>query len=519
MDDAADSAQGVRTDVNSGRHAVVRNDSGQYAIWPGDLTVPGGWHLVYGPAGRDDCRAHVAREWRPPGLGFPGLGSPGERGRGRAEGDGGTVPGLLRSRAAQHPDAVAVVADDATLSYRELDRRSDRLARALRARGAGPEQVVPVCLERGAGLVVAWLGVLKAGAALLPLDPAYPARRLARLVEDSGARVAVTEGGALPGVEPVPVDAEDGPDGGGEPVLAGLGGAGGPDGAGEPDGAGPDGAGVPDGAAPDDLAYLIYTSGTTGTPKGVPVTHRALVFTLDRVVHAYGLAPGERVLQLAALGFDTALEQVFATLLAGATLVLGGGRTWAPTELVHRMRGLGLAVADLTPAYWHHVLTLLPPGGPARRGCGWSSSAGTSCTPTTAAVAWTGCPASGWSTPTGSPRPPSPPRSARSPPPCWTPPARAARPRRCRSAAHCPACGCTSWTPDCPPYGPARRARSTSAGPASPGATGAPPWRPPRPSSPTRTRRCPASGCTAPATPGAGGPTGSWRSSAASTTR
>ncbi|MFD7830174.1 AMP-binding protein, partial [Kitasatospora sp. NPDC059803] len=346
MDDAADSAQGVRTDVNSGRHAVVRNDSGQYAIWPGDLTVPGGWHLVYGPAGRDDCRAHVAREWRPPGLGFPGLGSPGERGRGRAAGGGGTVHGLLRSRAAQHPDAVAVAADDATLSYRELDRRSDRLARALRARGVGPEEVVPVCLERGAGLVVAWLGVLKAGAALLPLDPAYPARRLARLVEDSGARVAVTEGGALPGVEPLPVDGVDGVDGAG----------------------GPDGAGEPDGAGPDDLAYLIYTSGTTGTPKGVPVTHRALVFTLDRVVHAYGLAPGERVLQLAALGFDTALEQVFATLLAGATLVLGGGRTWAPTELVHRMRGLGLAVADLTPAYWHHVLTLLPPGGPGPEG-------------------------------------------------------------------------------------------------------------------------------------------------------
>ncbi|MFJ3216713.1 amino acid adenylation domain-containing protein [Kitasatospora sp. NPDC086801] len=364
MDDAADSAQGVRTDVNSGRHAVLRNDDGQYAIWPSDLTVPGGWHLVYGPAGHDDCRAHVAREWRPPGLGFPGLGSPGERGRGRAAG-GDTVHGLLRSRAAQHPDTVAVIADDTTLSYRELDRRSDRLARALRARGVGPEQVVPVCLERGAGLVVAWLGVLKAGAAFLPLDPAYPARRLARLVEDCGARVAVTGGEALPGVEPLTVDAEDGPEGAGGPILAESDGAE-SDGA-ESDGAESDGAG-PDGAGPDDLAYLIYTSGTTGTPKGVPVTHRALVFTLDRVVHAYGLAPGERVLQLAALGFDTALEQVLATLLAGATVVLGGGRTWAPTELVHRMRGLGLAVADLTPAYWHHVLTLLPPGGPGPEG-------------------------------------------------------------------------------------------------------------------------------------------------------
>ncbi|MER7754513.1 amino acid adenylation domain-containing protein [Kitasatospora sp. NPDC097643] len=336
MDDAADSAQGARPDVNSGRHAVVLNENGQYAIWPGDLTVPGGWDLVFGPAGRADCRAYVDREWRPPGLGYPG-----ERARaGRVPaGFTGTVHGLFRARAAHDPEAVAVLTDETTLSYRELDLRSDRLAAALRARGVGGEQVVPVCLERGPDLVVAWLGVLKAGGAFLPLDPTYPARRLAQLVEGCGARVAITDGHgtAFPGVASLRVDA----------LLA---------------------AALPleptPEAAPDDLAYLIYTSGTTGFPKGVPVTHRSLVFTLDRVIHAYGLAPGERVLQLAALAFDTSLEQVFASLLAGATLVLGGSRTWAPTELVHRLPGLGLAVADLTPAYWHHVLALLPVGGP-----------------------------------------------------------------------------------------------------------------------------------------------------------
>ncbi|MDH6711019.1 amino acid adenylation domain-containing protein/thioester reductase-like protein [Kitasatospora sp. MAA19] len=355
MDDAADSAQGVRTDVNSGRHAVVRNDNGQYAIWPGDLTVPGGWQRVYGPAARAACRAYVEREWRPPGLGFPGEH---RRGRAVAAGLADTVHGLFASRAARDPDAVAVIAEDATLSYRELDRRSDRLARALRARGVGTEQVVPVCLDRGAGLVVAWLGVLKAGAAFLPLDPGFPERRLARLVEDCGARVAVTDGRDLPGTESLAVDA-----GGLTGPL--------PEGP-SPDGAGPDGAlpgdALPDDVGPDDLAYLIYTSGTTGTPKGVPVTHRSLVFTLDRVVRGYGLTPGERVLQLAALGFDTALEQVFAALHAGASLVLGGGRTWAPTELVQGMDELGLAVVDLTPAYWHHVLALLPPGGPGPDG-------------------------------------------------------------------------------------------------------------------------------------------------------
>ncbi|MFJ6381653.1 amino acid adenylation domain-containing protein [Kitasatospora sp. NPDC092039] len=346
--------------MNSGRHAVVRNDDGQYAIWPGDLTVPAGWWQVHGPAGRADCRDWVEREWRPAELGFPD-GTPVRR---AVAGFADTVHGLFRARAAHDPEAAAVVADDATLSYRELDLRSDRLAAALRARGTGPEQVVPVCLERGTGLVTAWLAVLKAGGAFLPLDPAHPRRRLARLIEDCGARVVVADGDGFPGTPRVPVLGPEGGAAGEVPPPGEV------PSAGEPPEAGrlSDGGG----AVPDDLAYLIYTSGTTGRPKGVPVTHRALLFTLDRIVHAYRLRPGERVLQLAALGSDTALEQVFGALLAGATVVLGGGGsaggTWAPTELAGRLPGLGLAVADFTPAYWHHLLDLLPPGGPGPGG-------------------------------------------------------------------------------------------------------------------------------------------------------
>ncbi|WP_406206146.1 amino acid adenylation domain-containing protein [Kitasatospora sp. NBC_01560] len=364
--------------MNSGRHAVLRNEDGQYAIWPGDFTVPSGWRTVFGPDGREACRAYVEREWRWSALGFGPLpGAAGRDGTGRDSTDGddrsrdpGAVDGvdggrpatragfadtvhrLFRARAAHDPDAVAVVAEGDELSYRELDRRSDRLAAALRARGVRAEHVVPVCLERGTGLVTAWLGVLKAGGAFLPLDPAHPDRRLTQLVEDCRAEIVVAaDGRRFPGVTVLGADATVATEGDGTP----------------PGSASPAPA-PPDTAVPDDLAYLIYTSGTTGTPKGVPVTHRSLVFTLDRVVHAYGLTPRDRVLQLAALGFDTALEQVLAALVSGATLVLGGARTWAPTELVHRMSELSLTVADLTPAYWHHVLALLPEGGPAPAG-------------------------------------------------------------------------------------------------------------------------------------------------------
>ncbi|MFB7476208.1 amino acid adenylation domain-containing protein [Kitasatospora sp. NPDC056184] len=341
VDDAAESARGARPGARSGRHAVLVNEDGQYAIWPGGSPVPGGWRTVFGPAPHGECRGYVERAWQPPGLGLgPGTAPGRPPGRVARTGHPDTVHGLVGARAAHDPRALAVLADGEALDYGGLDARSDRLAAALRGLGAGPERIVPVCLERGADLVTAWLAVLKAGGAFLPLDPAHPRRRLAALVADCGAHLVVAgEGTRFPGVRT---------------VTPGEG----------PRAAGP----VPDAGAPDDLAYLIYTSGTTGTPKGVPVTHRALAFTLDRVIHAYGLTPRDRVLQLAALGFDTALEQVFATLAAGATLVLGGARTWAPTELAHRMRELRLTVADLTPAYWHHLLGLFPPGGPAPEG-------------------------------------------------------------------------------------------------------------------------------------------------------
>ncbi|WP_405010246.1 amino acid adenylation domain-containing protein [Kitasatospora sp. NBC_01539] len=312
----------------SGSHRVVANADGQHALWPDRLPVPEGWHSVFGPADRETCRAAVEARWQ--GLRPTGAGNPGR-----------TVHGLFREQAARRPGATAVVCDDGPLTYGELDGRSDRLAEELRALGVGPDVVVPVCVERSGDMVVALLAALKAGGAFLPLDPAHPDLRLARLAADAGGGPAVTSrehAGLFPQGVLVEAYRSAGPSTSVPP---------------------------PDVTHPDDLAYLIYTSGTTGEPKGVPISHRTMVFTLSRVAEAYGLSPADRVLQLGALGFDTSLEQIFTPLLNGAALVLAGRHPWAPIELAHRLPELGITVADLTPTYWHRLLSVLPDQGRA----------------------------------------------------------------------------------------------------------------------------------------------------------
>ncbi|MFI8418736.1 amino acid adenylation domain-containing protein [Streptomyces sp. NPDC085479] len=223
-----------------------------------------------------------------------------------------TLVSLIAERTARTPDAPAVVFEDTTLSYAELDRRAGALARRLRARGAGPETYVAVAVPRSAELMVALLGVLKAGAAYLPVDLDYPADRVAYMLADSGARTVVTtaDGAArLPradGLDLLVLDPADPDD---DPVVS--------------DGAAP---AVSDGpapaAGPDHPAYLIYTSGSTGRPKGVAVTHRAIVNRLAWMQDAYGLAADDRVLQKTPSSFDVSVWEFFWALTAGATVVL-----------------------------------------------------------------------------------------------------------------------------------------------------------------------------------------------------
>ncbi|MFD7257554.1 amino acid adenylation domain-containing protein [Streptomyces sp. NPDC059874] len=213
-----------------------------------------------------------------------------------------TLTSLLDAQAARTPDAQAVAFEGESLSYRELHARADALAGVLRTRGVGPESVVALAVPRSSELVVSLLAVLKAGGAYLPVDPDYPAERIAFVLADAAPVLLLTTSdtdGRLPAGLTVPrllVDREqDGvPAPAGEPVpLSG-----------------------------DHPAYVIYTSGSTGRPKGVMVPHRGIVNRLLWMQHQYGLTTDDRVLQKTPSGFDVSVWEFFWPLIQGATLVV-----------------------------------------------------------------------------------------------------------------------------------------------------------------------------------------------------
>ncbi|WP_367127826.1 amino acid adenylation domain-containing protein [Saccharothrix sp. HUAS TT1] len=222
---------------------------------------------------------------------------------------------LVAGHARTTPDAVAVAHGADTLTYAGLEARANRLAHHLVRLGVGPGAVVGVLLDRGLDLVVGLLGVLKAGGAYLPIDPAYPAERLAVMVADAAPAVVLTHSRhahRLDGTPArvVPVDREH-PDG--DPVAPPA---------------------VP--VTPNDLAYVIFTSGSTGRPKGVLIEHRSLVNTVLASASRFGTGPGVRVLQLFSMSFDGGTWDVFRALASGATLCLarpGDSTTWLADQL------------------------------------------------------------------------------------------------------------------------------------------------------------------------------------------
>ena len=214
-----------------------------------------------------------------------------------------TLPQLFAEQARRTPQAVALVFEDQSLTYAELDAKATQLAHRLRRLGVGPESRVGILLDRSLELVVALLGVLKSGAAYVPLDAEYPAERLAFMAQDAGLSLVLTSEAraTLAEIWKVPVLTVS-------PVSEPL-----------PDAIETESLPHID---PDNLAYVIYTSGSTGVPKGVSISHRAICNHLLWRQETYPLGPSDRFLQKATVSFDIAVWEIFAPLIAGAQLIM-----------------------------------------------------------------------------------------------------------------------------------------------------------------------------------------------------
>ncbi|MET9857186.1 amino acid adenylation domain-containing protein [Streptomyces sp. NPDC006450] len=272
------------------------------------------------------------------------------------------VPPILRGFADQvaiRPDAPALECAGSVLTYAELDRTSNELARRL---GPVAGRAVGVRIEPSFGLVTALLAIWKAGAGYLPLDPAHPADRQRLMLGEADAVLLLT-GGERPDLG-VPVLNVRGPgvrDLGVGDLDTGTGDGAGP--AGPPGiesgSTGPSGEALP-GSAPNGLAYVLYTSGSTGTPKGVAIEHAALAGRVRWMAgpEGYRLRPGDRIVQFASIGFDTHAEEIWPALNAGACVVLlpGGGRMLP--DLLRSEAGRSVTVLDLPTAYWQELVAL-----------------------------------------------------------------------------------------------------------------------------------------------------------------
>ncbi|AKA23541.1 non-ribosomal peptide synthase/polyketide synthase [Pseudomonas chlororaphis] len=262
----------------------------------------------------------------------------------------GPVHRRFEAQAGQRPEAVALLLDEQRMSYAELNREANRLARYLIGQGVGPEVLVGIAVERSFAMAVSLLAVLKAGGAYVPLDPQYPRERLAHMLEDSGVRLVLTQSHLrqrlpLPdtlavleldrAAAPLAQCAED------NPGLT---------------------------VEPHNLAYVIYTSGSTGKPKGVAIDHQALGEFAGIAAGYSQLTRDDRVLQFATLNFDGFVEQLYPALTLGASVVLRGPELWDSARLYQEIIRQGITLADLPTAYWNLFLLDCLAAGPRSYG-------------------------------------------------------------------------------------------------------------------------------------------------------
>jgi amino acid adenylation domain-containing protein len=251
---------------------------------------------------------------------------------------------LFEIQAGRRPHTIAVAFEDQTLTYEELNCRSNQLARYLRQRGVGPDVLVGLCVERSLDMVVGLLGILKAGGAYVPLDPAYPKDRIAYIMGDAHAPVLITHEKLLPSLpeqraQVVLLDAQwssiekEGRDNLAPKARAG------------------------------NLAYVIYTSGSTGKPKGVQLEHRSVVNFLCTMQDEPGIAETDIVAAVTTLCFDIAGLEIYLPLVTGAqVVVISREEASDGLKLQARMQQAGITVMQATPATWRLLVEASWPG-------------------------------------------------------------------------------------------------------------------------------------------------------------
>jgi natural product biosynthesis luciferase-like monooxygenase protein/amino acid adenylation domain-containing protein len=241
-----------------------------------------------------------------------------------------TIHGLIGAQVARTPDAMAVVYQEESLSYRELEARANGIAADLRRLGIGAEERVGLCIDRSLGMVAAVLGVLKAGGAYVPLDPTYPAARLSFMIEDAGIGTVICSRQTVgrSSARAILIDEIGASD---ENVDAQV--------------------------SPEQLAYVMYTSGSTGRPKGVQVAHGAVVNLLAAMREEAGIGEADRLLAVTRLSFDIAGLELLLPLTVGGTVVIASEEVVSdPLRLMAALGDSRITVMQATPGMWRMML-------------------------------------------------------------------------------------------------------------------------------------------------------------------